>query len=186
MEIGIEIGPAREDEIAFVKDAFKESQVSAVEKELTARLAELVPGFDLVSDRASRARRKRSEEHARELLAPLRSELLRHYDDVIEDVLATDPVVLVARNRDEPSFLYGFLIALLAGNTLALHYTYTKRRYRRCGAMSALLSRVLELVPDGAGLVYCTRSSRDEVFERFGFEFCDLRDVLVQAARRSA
>jgi GNAT superfamily N-acetyltransferase len=85
--------------------------------------------------------------------------------------------VLVARAPDQSSVLFGFVCTETVGDTLALHYVYTRHSHRRLGVAKALLSHVL----DGSGaerLVYTAGSRFDELWERWGFKRVELAEWL--------
>lgn len=100
------------------------------------------------------------------------------YNRDVQRAIDSNPLVLVAREPTDPRFIYGWLAVGLYGNELAILYAYTKYKFRRLGIMRELRDRVLDLAPEDAQLVYCARSVRDPVFERWGFDYRSLNDVL--------
>jgi hypothetical protein len=108
------------------------------------------------------------------------------YNAEVQRVLDSGATVLVAREATDPSFIYGWMAVGLVGGQLALYYCNTKFHYRRVGVCRALRDRVLDLVPQDEPLeyVYTARSVRDPVFERWGFEYRDLDDVLISDEQR--
>lgn len=114
-----------------------------------------------------------------------KGDFFRRYNADVQLVLESEPLLLVARDADDPSFAYGWLAAKQTPERFALAYVYTKHHFRRMGVMRELLSRALADAPDGAQLVHCERSRFDRVFQRWGFEYAPLRAVLGEV-RRSA
>jgi hypothetical protein len=166
--VKIEIGPAQAGEIAFVHNSWKESALDLIEKELCKRVAELVPDDSKFADRKV----------VRELLKPLKNEVLWHLNGLVQRVLESGAMVLVAREETDPGFIYGWLAAAVKDDRLGIAYCYTKEKYRRLGTLTALLQRVLQLVPDDAKLVYCSHSARDKMFEAYGFSHMTLSEML--------
>jgi hypothetical protein len=160
-----------EDEKSFIYNSWKESALDAIEKELCKRVAELVPDESKFADRKV----------VRELLKPLTNDVLWHLNDLVERVQNSGALLLVAREETEPAFIYGWLAATVRGDLMGIAYCYTKAKFRRLGTMTALLLRVLQMVPDEARLVYCARSARDDVFERYGFSHMRLSEMLGKA-----
>jgi hypothetical protein len=106
------------------------------------------------------------------------------YNEQVRRVMATEPLILVARERADPSFAYGWICAGVYGDELALIYVYTKYKFRRLGIARDLKDAVLSLAPDDVRPVYCSKSSHDEVFEDWGFTFRDVDDVIGNVSER--
>lgn len=104
--------------------------------------------------------------------------LFTKYNADVRDVFDTKPLLLVAREQTDPSFLYGWICAGVYGDELAIIYMYTKYKFRRLEIASSLKDAVLDRAPDDLAPVYCHRSVHDRMFERWGFEFQPLHDVI--------
>jgi len=169
--IALDIGPAREDEMSRIQADWKDSSVSAVVEPLREKLRELLPDDRWIAD----------EKVFGKLCHTLYE---RKMNPEVDAVLATRPMLLVAREPSDPSFLYGWIACGHVQDKLAVYFAYTKRRYRELGVMTALLLRVLELVPD-AELVYCAHGPRDSFFQKMGFVHVPLKEVVDLSVRRA-
>lgn len=107
------------------------------------------------------------------------------YNQLVQRILDSGALVLVAREQGDPTYVYGWMTTGLVGDVFAIYYAFVKEPFRELGVMRALRDRVAELVPDDARLVYCEHSPYDSVFERWDFEFRGVDDVLGEQ-RRSA
>jgi GNAT superfamily N-acetyltransferase len=87
-----------------------------------------------------------------------------------------DVAVLVARDPERPDTLFGF-VCFEPGDEWALHYVFTRKSHRRLGVASELLRRALEGA-EPERLIYTAATRFDDVWERWGFERCDLVDWL--------
>lgn len=81
--------------------------------------------------------------------------------DVIDRLLASGAKVFVARDTDNPVFLYGWLCAQRHEDSLVVHYAYTKRPWRERGIAHALLAAAVERLGDGATDLRQTHGSRE-------------------------
>ncbi|HEX6239972.1 MAG TPA: GNAT family N-acetyltransferase [Polyangiales bacterium] len=86
--------------------------------------------------------------------------------------------VFVARDREHPDTLLGFLCMEHRGPVLALHYAYTRRTHKRLGVCTELLKAALQGAQDCDVLVYTAGSRFDWLWERWGFLRVDLHDWL--------
>jgi ribosomal protein S18 acetylase RimI-like enzyme len=76
-------------------------------------------------------------------------------EGVIDVLLERGSRVFVARDADEPLFLYGFLVAELIGESVAVHFAYVKGRWRRDGIARDMLDHaVSELGATASDLLY--------------------------------
>jgi GNAT superfamily N-acetyltransferase len=107
-------------------------------------------------------------------------------DEVMTELLERGALVLVARDVEQPVFVYGFLVAERIGDAVALHWAYTKLDWRRQGIARALLDEAVERLGDGASELWCshgtdmiregrtdtwvTKKLRDLGFTRVGIE----------------
>lgn len=100
------------------------------------------------------------------------------------DALMQRPTVavLVARDPDRPSTLFGFVCVEQIGRTLALHYAYTRKSHKRMGVCSELLRHALQGASDADELVYTAGSRFDDLWERWGFHRVELNDWMRGAA----
>lgn len=108
------------------------------------------------------------------------------YNRDVRAILATDPLILVAREATDPSFAYGWICAGVYGDELAIFYVYTKYKFRRLEIARTLKDAVLERAADDLVPVYCAKSVHDRMFERWGFEYRELHDVIGTSEERRA
>lgn len=96
-----------------------------------------------------------------------------YYDRVnplVNDLLERSRL-LVARDAEDPSFLYGFLAYEADSIVFTGHFVYTKYAFRRQGVANSLLARALEINPKCSELVYTTPPTRfDSMVEGIGFQ----------------
>ena len=104
----------------------------------------------------------------------------REYNARVHLTLAAPSIVLVARDKRDHSFAYGWIALLPAKTVCGLAYVYVKNKYRRLGVMKALRDAALSAVSDELPLVYCQKSRFDGTFEHWGMSFMPLREVLEQ------
>lgn len=158
------IGPAVESERSFVAHSWKESLVSALTGDLKRRLQYYLPH--------SRQAAQRSAEN---LFPTVRGLAFEQLDHDIARLLRGNSTVLVARDPNDAAFVFGWLCAgYESENVFAVYYSYTRKHFRRLGVLTALLRRLLELVPSDKPeleCVYVLHSNHDALFEQMGFTY---------------
>lgn len=99
------------------------------------------------------------------------------------DALMARPTVsvLVARDRERPDTLLGFVCVEWADDAMALHYAFTRKSHRRLGVLTELLRRALDGC-EAERLVYTAGTRFDALWERLGFERVELVEWLREAA----
>lgn len=169
MDALFDIGPAREDETAFVLNSFKESYIHAIERQIEAKLVALLPTVYVDSDKLAQA-----------VATAMRPELYKHFNALADVLFGQSTMVLVARDKSDKDFLYAWLAASFREGEVAFLYAFTKKNYRRMGALNALMRRMIELVPENATVVHSLtlKSVHTDRLEQMGFEHRPLREVL--------
>jgi len=89
---------------------------------------------------------------------------------IMDRIFARDPLVLVARDDEDPIFVYGWICAERIDDAFVGHYLYCKRPFREQGIARALLIEALGRL-GGSRLVYSHECSgmRDKL-AAMGFE----------------
>jgi hypothetical protein len=101
-------------------------------------------------------------------------EFFARMNRLVDQLLAREGVtVLVARDAERPSVLFGFACIETRGDTMALHYAYTRHSHRRLGVCVELLKHALDN-SDAELLVYTVGSRFDRLWEKWGFDRVDL------------
>ncbi len=116
-----------------------------------------------------------------------------HYNKSVEQVLAMDGAhVLVAREPEDPTFIYGWIaFVLLPKRTTLIAYQYVKSKFRRLGVASQLKDEMAKMEPVKPRRYFCESTVSDATYERWGFELAPLEEVLKlceprKRARKSA
>lgn len=81
-------------------------------------------------------------------------------------------LVLVARDADNPAFIYGYGVFERVGPKMVAHWLYTKGGFKRRGIASVLLARALEQL--GAGATQLVMTFRTYIADKaasLGFRF---------------
>lgn len=93
------------------------------------------------------------------------------FDDVRPDCM-----VLVARDPDRQSLVYGWLVVQADGPVMNVVYAFVKKDWRRQRILGRLLARATELLePDESH--YCTRTRFDGVFARYGYTYLPFQEI---------
>lgn len=92
-----------------------------------------------------------------------------------EGILERRPLILVARDVDDPSFLYGWACAEVNANLypdrFVLHYGYTKLTFQRQGIFRLLLGTALDVLGDDMPRGYTHHTIMDRYLDRRGFRY---------------
>lgn len=94
--------------------------------------------------------------------------------DVIDRITDRAALVLVARDAEQPVYLYGFLCAERAGDAVVAHYAHVRKDWCGRGIATALLEQAIERLGAGASeLLYTHDADRAvkytaEERERYG------------------
>jgi len=79
--------------------------------------------------------------------------------DLIDRILGRGALVLVARDVDQPVYLYAFLVAERVECALVVHFAFTRRDWRGQGLARALLGEAIERLGSGASELHYTHSA---------------------------
>lgn len=97
----------------------------------------------------------------------------------IDNILDRGATVLVARDSESPSLLYGYIACQRLSNAFLTHWLYTKGAYRRLGIANELLAHALKELGQGAErLVYTHHTRWDDKAVALGMEHVPLERVL--------
>lgn len=109
------------------------------------------------------------------------------YNRLVHEVMAQDGAhVLMAREPTDPTFLYGWIAFVTRSSTFALTYAYTKYKFRRLNIASALKDAALCYATEGADRIYCADTDHNATFERWGFAYRPIDELLAPKRRRTA
>lgn len=105
--------------------------------------------------------------------------------DVHRIELAGDDFMLVARDRQRPVYVLGWLIATDTKPGVALHWVYTKSHHWRQGVASDLIVTAIERCEPGE-VTYGVHSQYDHIWNEWGFEFKPIQIFESSRRERSA
>jgi GNAT superfamily N-acetyltransferase len=95
----------------------------------------------------------------------------------VDKILET-ALVLVARDRENPLFIYGYGVFERVGTKFVAHWVYTKGTFKRRGVASLLLSHGLDRLGDGATVLAATfRTYAEPKARELGFVFESLESL---------
>jgi len=86
---------------------------------------------------------------------------------LIDQMLKTSKVFM-AVFKDDPSFIYGYVVVQVVDNIPVLHFCYTKHSFRRFGILKLLLSKFWKVKEDSIIVTY-QASYRKKLFDRYKF-----------------
>lgn len=87
-------------------------------------------------------------------------------------------LVLVARDTQNPLFIYGYGVFERIDGAFIAHWVYVKSPFKGRGVGSALLAAAMHLIGEGAKTLECThRTYFVEKAEEMGFTFRELNEL---------
>jgi GNAT superfamily N-acetyltransferase len=96
----------------------------------------------------------------------------------IDRILARDPLVIVARDRENPVYVFGYGVFERVGDKLVAHWVYVRKVEKRQGIAKLLLATALKRIGDGARrLVMTHRTYAEPKAREMGFEFIKLESL---------
>lgn len=96
-------------------------------------------------------------------------------NDVHRIELRDDDFVLVARDKERPTYALGWLIGTDTKPGCALHWLYVKRAHRREGVAADLIATAIERCEPGE-VTFGVRTRFDDVWERLGLTFKPIQE----------
>lgn len=104
---------------------------------------------------------------------------------IMDRIFAREPLILVARDDEDPLFVYGWLCAERIGDSFVGHFCYVKKSFREQGVARSLLIEALDRL-GGSKLVYSHESAPYRArLASMGFEKQGV-EVLLRRPREAA
>lgn len=105
--------------------------------------------------------------------------------DVHRIELRDDDFLLVARDKERPTYVLGWLLATDTKPGCALAYVYVKQNDRGQGVAADLIATAIERCEPGP-VTYGIRTRFDQLWESYGMEFKPIQEFEAPRRERSA
>lgn len=86
-------------------------------------------------------------------------------------VLERRPLLLVARDTEQPSFLYGWLCAEAEAGAFVLQYAFTKMSFQRQGVAGLLLATAKTALGTDGPMLFTHKTAMDRHLSARGYQF---------------
>jgi GNAT superfamily N-acetyltransferase len=105
------------------------------------------------------------------------SKLFYQWHRHVRNAILARSTTLVLRDPDDPTYIYGYIVAEPIDDALVVHWAYIRSSERGAGHGYRLLDAALALHPHATKLLYTHRTYFANKAESLGFHFAKLKEL---------